>query len=537
QILPTTPQTTVSSAGESQAIRESYLQAATFVGRDGEMLLLTTAMNQAKAGQGAAWLLGGESGVGKSRLLRELQTRALVAGFIVLRGQSVADNSGLPYQMWREPLRHLLLTANGVDDATASTLLPLVPDIAQLLGRSVAPAPRLEEQATQQRLFAAVVRLFGQQKRPLLLLAEDLHWANESLAIFPHLTSHIASQPLLIIGTYRSDERPNLPQLLPNMQTLPLRRLPAAAVATLSQSMLGEVGKRPDLLALLQKETEGNAFFLVELVRALAEEAGQLDAVGQMTLPPTLLPDGIQTIVWRRLSRIPQTGHWLLQLTAVAGRELDLNVVRLLNHDQPFDSWLAACAEAMVLEVQNGRWIFSHDKIREGILAAMSSSVRQTSHERVAHALETLYANRRDYAAQLAYHWQQASNPAKERTYAAIAGALATEQYRNQEALAFLERVYALTPDQALAERVQCLLTQEKIYYFLGDRAIQDTKLTEMLALAEQLGDANLLAEVLFRRSIYSFATGNIPQALNSTHLALEQAQIANNISVQGLAN
>ncbi|MCA9981986.1 MAG: hypothetical protein KDD89_14180, partial [Anaerolineales bacterium] len=376
-----------------------------------------------------------------------------------------------------------------------------------------------------------------QQERPLLLLFEDLHWANESLAIFPHFTNHLHTWPLLILGTYRSDERPNLPQLLPNMQPMFLRRLPPTAVALLSQSMLGEAGKRPDLLTMLQKETEGNAFFLVELVRALAEEAGQLDAVGQMVLPQTLLPDGIQTIVARRLSRIPQTGHRLLQLTAVAGRELDLAVVRWLNHNQPFDSWLAVCAEAMVLEVQNGRWGFSHDKIREGILADLAPDTRRKSHEQVALALEALYATHQDYAAALAHHWQQADNPAKERFYAYAAGELAAKQYRNQEALAFLERAYTLTAAEDLAERLGCLLAQEKICYFLGDRTVQSDKLTVMVALAKRLGDSNLLAEVMFRRSIYSFVVGDIPQALNSTHIALEHAKIAGNLAVQGLAN
>ena len=135
---------------ESPALRESFLQASTFVGRKTELATLETALEAAVAGQGSFWLIGGESGVGKSRLLDELQTRALVDGALVLRGGAVAEG-GLPYHLWRSAVRRLVLETE-LTDLEAGILKPLVPDIAALLERDIPDAPELTGTANQERL-------------------------------------------------------------------------------------------------------------------------------------------------------------------------------------------------------------------------------------------------------------------------------------------------------------------------------------------------------------------------------------------------
>src|SRR5262249_53150709 len=117
---------------ETAAARESFLQAASFVGRDQELNELTSALNASLHGTGSAWLIGGESGVGKSRLLEELRILALVKGVLVLRGQEIKEGAA-PYQMWREAMRCLVFLTE-VDSSEASVLRMLVPDIEALLG-------------------------------------------------------------------------------------------------------------------------------------------------------------------------------------------------------------------------------------------------------------------------------------------------------------------------------------------------------------------------------------------------------------------
>jgi serine/threonine protein kinase len=170
---------------ETLAIRESFLQAARFVGRQKERLQLEQALSQAIAGHGGAWLVGGESGVGKSRLLDELRIRALVQRTMVLRGQAVAEG-GLPYQLWRDIVRRLVIST-ALNDLEAGILKEILPDISTLLGRNVPDAPQLDGKAAQQRLVQTIADVFKRQTQPILLLLEDLQWTSESLEALKQL--------------------------------------------------------------------------------------------------------------------------------------------------------------------------------------------------------------------------------------------------------------------------------------------------------------------------------------------------------------
>ena len=515
---------------ETAVIRESYLQAATFVGREAEMAQLTATLAQVKQGQGAAWLIGGESGVGKTRLLRELETLALVDGFLVLRGQAVRDGGGLTYHIWREALRHLLITSPTVDSLTASVLLPLVPDIERLLGQEVQPAPAIEEGAAQVRLFTTIARLFRQQTQPILLLLEDLQWAEESLLPLPYLTRLVAKQAWFVIGTYRDDERPELPQLLPTMKLLTLPRLNDKSVAELTVAMLGKAGHQANLLALLQRETEGNTFFLVEIVRALAEEAGQLAAIGRAQLPQSLMPEGIQTIINRRLQRVPKVAQPLLLQAAVAGRRLDLALLRNLAPDLDVDSWwLSVCAETAVLEVQGNQWQFSHDKLREGLLAQTQPTTLRQYHRQIALGLEKLYGDDANHAAQLAYQWGQAGQIIQERHYTFLAGSHAATQYANEEALNYFTRTLTLTPSADLKGQYEAHLAREQIYNLLARREAQAADLEQLAQLAARLADPSRQIDVLLRQANFAFEASQLEQA---KEIAQEAISLSNNLGV-----
>src|SRR4030095_1695152 len=197
--------------------------------------------------------------------------------------------------------------------------------------------------------------------------------------------------PLLIIGTYRDDERPELPSKLPGMNVLRLERLDEIAIAELSAAMLGEQGKQPEVVDLLQRETEGNVFFLVEVVRALAEEAGTLERIGRAPFPARVLAGGVQQIIARRLAQVPPEAHPLLRAAAVLGRQLDLDILREIDSYHDIDQWLTVCSDAAVLEVQDGEWRFAHDKLRDGALAELTPDARKVLHGKIAGAMESRY--------------------------------------------------------------------------------------------------------------------------------------------------
>ncbi|HEX6385827.1 MAG TPA: AAA family ATPase [Anaerolineae bacterium] len=471
---------------EITATRESFLQAARFVGRATELSQLKDALAQAMNGYGSAWFIAGESGVGKSRLVDELRTHALVAGAVVLRGQAVSTGRS-PYRLWRRSIRRLVLISE-LDDLEASVLKTLVPDIAVLLERDVPDAPELDSQTAQMRLLSVVVEIVRRQAQvqPVVMILEDLHWAgDESWELLSALVRVVPELPLLIISNYRDDEPLAWAQRLLDVPVMKLQRLTKEAIGALSESMIGETGRQPQVVNLLQRETEGNPLFLVEVVRALAEEAGQLEKIGLSTLPASVFTGGLQRLVERRLNQVPATAQPPLRFAAIAGRAIDLALIRAAFPAIDAESWLTACANAAVVAVQDGRWQFAHDKLREGLLANLPDEECRALHRQVAAAIEAVYPGSPDQMAALTYHWATAGDRGKEGHYAALAGEQALRSGANREAVRFLERALGLltTTDQD-EERLQ--LQQAQLRRQLGQAYLGLGRLAESRAYLQE---------------------------------------------------
>lgn len=494
---------------ETLATRESFLQAAPLIGRDRELDQLNGALERALTGAGSGWLIGGESGVGKSRLLNELRTKALVQGALVMRGQANSSGGGA-YQLWREPLRWLVLLA-APTPLEAAILKPLLPELANWIGQPVADAPALEAKTAKTRLLTTIATMVRRSAvvQPLLILLEDLHWADEnSLELLAWLTRpaeftlpetvESVATPLLLIGTYRRGEAPKLPEQLPHMQTMLVARLLPDQIEALSVAMLGKDGRRAHLVNFLQQETEGNTFFVVEVLRALAEEAGELDRVAAMGLPKQIFPGGMQQVVQRRLQRIPPVYQPLLQWAAVAGRQLDLAILQRVQSDAALDSWLDLCANAMIFEVQADRWQFTHDKLREGILLTLSPEQRRPFHYQLALAIEAEYHDLPSpHYAQLAYHFEAAGERLRARHYLQLAGETAQNAYANSAAIDYYERALTLlngnsaennpdnNPDNNPENELQInvLLRLGDVLQFVGRWAEAEQRYQQVLAL------------------------------------------------------
>lgn len=435
---------------ETKAIRESYLQAAQFVGREVELKQLSRMLARASAGLGSAWLIGGESGVGKSRLLYELRIRALVQGVLVLRDEA-RETDNRPYQAFRGVLRNLVLLAP-LSELEASVVKVILPDIETLLGRTIQDPPELDPDRARLRLHSTVSTLVQRVQQPMVIVIEDLQWAsNETLDLLRWITSGVSDQPLLLIGSYRNDEVPRLPSDLPDMNRIHLNRLSSAEITQLSVSMLGNHGTNPEVIALLQRETEGNVFFMVEVVRALAEEVGRLEEIGKTELPERVFSWGIQTIIQHRLDRIAPEDRSLLQMAAIAGRELDLVVLEALSPASNIERWLTDCSEVAVLEVQDAQWRFAHDRLREATLVPLQADEYPDLHRHIAIAIEHAYEDVSEQVGQLAYHWAQAGDTQKECTYCVLAGKQMAMRYANVEAAGYLQRALELATENRIS--------------------------------------------------------------------------------------
>ena len=478
--------------------RESYLQAARFVGRDDELSTLVEALDNSVDGIGSTWLIGGESGVGKSRLLTELNIRAQVKGALMLMGQGVSGG-GLPFQLWRDPVRYMALEVE-MSDLDASVLKEIAPDLPRLLGRDIPDAPHVDSEANQKRIISSLVSIFQTINRPVVLMVEDLHWMDESLNILKQLNPIVSDLRALIVGTYRSDERADLPDEMPHMNHIHLERLSEQEIAALSQSMLGDAGCEPQVLDLLQKETEGNVFFIVETVRALAEEAGRLSNIGRLTLPPTVFAGGVQQVVERRLNRLPAHYRPLLDAAAVAGRQLDVQLIDALKGDDiDIDSWFLAGLNSALFDVKDNQWRFAHDKLREGVLSTLSDEQFAELSRQVAETLEQIYPDNEAHAKVLADHWHNADDADREAIYAFQTGKLLRDT-QVHTARIYLQRAKELFSKDD-PHYNECLWLLARIDMKMSSYDLANTLIEESIALAQQRNDQPQLAETLLVQS------------------------------------
>lgn len=514
---------------ESADIRESFLQSARFVGRAQELDQLAAGLSDAIMGTGSLWLVGGESGVGKSRLLDELRTVAMVEGVAVLRGQAVREG-GLPYQMWREPLRHLLLSLP-VSLADAAVLKQVVPDMDRLLEQPVPDAPALEAGDAQERLLITLGRLFEAYARAnpggVLVLLEDVQWAAESLYVLNRLHPLLFDLPLMVVCSYRNDEAPHLPAQVEGGRVLPLQRLSPDSIADLSESMLGAAGRNPEVVALIQRETEGNVFFMIEVARALAEEAGELDRIGLQPLPARVFAGGIQTLLQRRLDRVAPEYRPLLQWAAVHGRQVDMAVMAALAGADAVDDWLTACANAAVMDAQDGRWRFAHDRLREQVLASLPEPARPALYQQVAEAVEAVYAGETDaQAAVLAHLWRHTGHHAKTYHYTRMAADAAHDISAYTDAERFYSRALTMVLNgdvaYAASEEISLRIRLGEIAGALSQYERANEALETALALARSAESPHQSAEALIGLGWVTLRQGDVSRARWQSEEAFE---------------
>ncbi len=410
---------------ETRSTRESYLRAARFVGRESEFELLRDGLNQAKEGRGSAFLVGGESGVGKSRLIEEVRINALVDGFLVLRGQATTEHT--PYELWREAFQRLILHTP-LTDGEAVLLKGIVPDLERLLGRVVSGNAAQDDMA-QARLNSLTVGMFANQPRPVLLILEDLQWAEDNVGMINHLVQAVSELPLVILGSYRTDEDTTIASRLSTMQNILLRRLASDEIARLSSAILGNSQENEHVIEYLEHETDGNVFFLLEVLHTLADRAGRLDMIGGTTLPTKLVSKGVRAVLEHRVEQLSIQERSYLEFAAVMGRAIDTTILTATFPELNLDKWLLRCSNVNIIEIQSNVWRFSHDKLREFLIDELTPIQLRQMYLRIATSIETVYADSPQHAVLLATYLEKAIDleqpdlPLMEKTIRALARA------------------------------------------------------------------------------------------------------------------
>lgn len=523
---------------ESLEVRESVLSSGRFVGRDSALATLRTGLNQAIEGAGGGFLIGGASGVGKSRLLDEFRTQVLVRGIPVVRAQTAREQNTL-YKLWQDILREFCLLTDVtalLTDERAAILKTVAPELSHWLGRPIPDAPVIAPNLVSARLHKALREVFSNIKEPLVIILEDLHWMKDGLPLLQAVTQIIHNTHILIVATYRSDETPRLPNQLPKMQTIGLEPLDDEAVVELTASFISQQHEVGSLASLLSRETAGNAFLIVEILRVLADEVGLLNMAGMTKIPTAMLSSGIRGVILRRFSRLSQPAQDLLRAAAVIGRTLNKTLLVHLFPNTPLDKLIQACTEALLLEAVENEWRFSHDLLREMILSITPIETVRTFHQKIAQVVETLYGGQPDNAALLTYHYGSAQAWDKTIHWAEQAVKYALDNYANAAAATayrWLLDGLAHQPDTPVyrTRRLDALMHYDEVAALV----MPSTERIDILKQADTLANALdglervqklALIDVQFARLYYSL--NDISQSMEYAYKAMASAQMLN---------
>ena len=499
-----------------------------FVGREAEHARLAAAWAEARSGRRQAVLLGGEPGIGKTRLADQVAGIAEDDGAVVLRGRCTED-LGIPYQPFAEALRqHADTFAPGrlVDllGADVRDLARLMPSLAHRVPQTgtVGTEPDVE----RWRLFEAVLAVLATAARraPVLLVVDDLHWAAEpTLLLLRHLLCSSEAMALLVVATYRDTEAGGpLADLLadlhrePGITRITLTGLEPADVA----SLVAAAGGRPDaataaeLAGAVHAATAGNPFFVEEVLRHLAETGG----LGQGPVSVGL-PEGVREVVARRLRRLSVPANAALALAAVIGEELDVELLEVagsgLGGDELLDALDEVVAAKVLLEVDHlpGRYRFTHALVRQTIYQGLAPAQRARLHRQVGHAIEEAHGGDlgQDLAV-LAHHFAAGARPgavSKAVDFALRAGTYALESLAQEDAVVHLERgldVLARYGPRDPARRADLFLALAEARYRLSDLPGTKTAALSAAEAARAAGSAERLARAAAAFGHYSTA-------------------------------
>jgi class 3 adenylate cyclase len=450
------------------------------VGRDVELDAAITAWKQAASGERRLLLVAGEPGIGKTRLAAELAARVVAHGGIALHGWCDEDH-GSPYQPWAQGLSAYVRVSADEDlalliEGIADEFLRLVPQLAERMPELV-PTATVDAESERARLFDAVDTFVERvtAREPMLFVLDDVHWADRpTLGLLRRLLQSDRPGSVLFVATYRDtdvDRRHPLSEVLADLRRE--ARVSRIALVGLDEAGLGAMladragHEAPaDFVRVLLSETEGNPFFVEEVVAHLIETGViyQRDGVWQsdLTADELGLPEGVRDVVGRRLSRLSERANEVLTVAAVVGRDFDLASVVVagsFERDSALDALDAAIATGLVNEAPTtpGRFSFSHALVRQTLLEEISGARRARLHWRVG---EALMASRTASLSAIAFHLCEgvlAGDVAVAGEAALAAAEFAVAAAAPDEAQSFAHRAIGVLDDAAVEEpRLRC---------------------------------------------------------------------------------
>src|SRR3984893_863265 len=394
----------------------SLAERTAFVGRETERGVIVAAIDRALSGHGSLIMLGGGPGGGKTSLAMEMAEYASRIGFRCSVGHCYERDEPFPYLPIVEIIENNLARAASLDDfrRQIGDNAPELAELAPSLRRVFADIPqplKLPPEQKRRYLFQSISEALARaaRKRPQLRILDDLHWADESsLALLTHLANRVARLPVVIIGTYRDGYTENNPAFVRTLEELirmgirPLKLGGFSKDATVQ--MLRGLCQRQvvpeSLVSLIFEETQGNPYFVQEVYRHLVEEGKLFDAAGQFRTDVEIdeidVPENARLIIGRRLERLDENEKRTLTAAAVIGRSFSFKLLTAICGID-VDELLTIIEKAQKMgiivassEAPEKPFTFSHELVRQTLLAGISTPRRQHLHAGIADAIAQL---------------------------------------------------------------------------------------------------------------------------------------------------
>ena len=483
------------------------LSRGRMVGRAAELAEARELWQRARESRGHAVLLSGEPGAGKTRFAREITIQAAVDGAAVLWGGCYEYEAATPYLPFVEAFRRWVREEKNderlreiLGDA-ATQIAKLAPEIETRLG----PFPERQQLAPhEERLlfFDAVAQVFSNfaRRQSLLFYADDLHWADRgTLWLLGHLLRQLRNERVLIVGAYRETELDRTHPLAKALvdwnrerltTRIALRRFNQSETSDQLDALLGE-HVSGEFAVAVHRETEGNPFFVEEVLKALIERGSVTLEEGRWCrcdLDELLIPQSVKEAIGNRLDRVSQNCNEVLRVSAILGKVFTFEELAAAA-EQSEDTLLDALDEAsnaqLIAAGSGDSFSFTHDKIREVLYEELNPIRRRRLHRFVAQGLEKNRDRFPCAVEKLAHHYIQAGDHAQGLEYAKQAAAEAARVFAFDEAIAAYGR--ARDCAEALGLTDEQLAQEEaigKAFMLHGDTILAAEHFERALALA-----------------------------------------------------
>jgi class 3 adenylate cyclase len=473
------------------------------VGREEELSTLEDALLAACRGEGSVVVLAGDAGMGKSRLCTELADRAERIGATVLEGSCSEADIALPYLPFLEAIGNHLSTGESAKlRARLGVHIQELSKVFPQLAESASPANNgAETPDARLRLFEAILALLGlaSEERGLLLIVEDLHWADASTReLLDYITRRLRNRRMLVVATYRRDEMHRKHPLLPTVQgwqrsrlaqLLELEPLAPDGVAKMVSSIFDNTAVGAEFRDFMHARSEGNPFVLEEMLKAAIDRGDiyrdeadwQRKPISELRIPET-----VRDSILLRVERLDGGQAEILRCAAILGRSFEYQtLIRLSEQDRmAVETALQTAVQQQLLEEETGsrgRYRFRHALTQEAIYEDLSAPTRERLHSAAADVL----AERADTPkAEVAFHLRNANRwqEAIEVTMEAAAAAEARLGYGEAAALYSLLLPVVTTG----VERARLLCHLGEAYWMMGTSAKAVEPLEEGVRLLTQ---------------------------------------------------